>query len=68
MKWFECLEWISFNVVGVISTTWIASLLTNWSSLMAILVGISIIIMNVYKIKGIILDNKLKNKELNDGK
>jgi len=68
MKWFECLEWISLNIVGVISTTWIASLLTNWSSLMAILVGISIIIMNVYKIKGIILDNKLKNKELNDGK
>ena len=68
MKWFECLEWISLNVVGVISTTWIASLLTNWSSLMAILVGISIIIMNVYKIQGIILDNKLKNKELNDGK
>ena len=64
MKWFDKLNYISLNITGSSVTAWLLSLMNGWSNCIAVLVAMSILVMNGYKIYGIHLDNMLKKKEL----
>ena len=66
MKFFERLEYISLNIVGGSVTAWLSAFSSTSNQFIAVLVGLSILIMNGVKIYGIHLDNKIKNKNLNE--
>jgi len=66
MKFFERLEYISLNIVGGSVTAWLSAFQTTSNNVIAILVGLSILVMNGFKVYNIYLDSKLKNKNLNE--
>ena len=68
-KMIKNLDWIELgmlNVVGVSVSGWLLSLLNNFGTCVAALVGVSVVILNCIKIYGVHLDNKIKKKKLND--
>lgn len=61
-KMYNTIEWISYNLLGVGTFTWLINLLDNWSTIIASGVGISVIALNLIKIYGLYLDNKKKKE------
>ena len=66
MKLFDWIELGCLNIFGGSVIIWMQTFIGNWSTLMAILVGISVVVLNTIKIYGVHLDNKIKIKKLND--
>ena len=67
MKFNEWIELGCLNIIGFSVSGWLVSLLNNFGTVVAAFVGISVIILNIVKMQGLLLDNKIKKKKL-DGK
>ena len=55
-------ELFSLNVISLSVSTWIFTTVGSLSTTIACLVGLSVLILNGFKIYGVILDNKKKRK------
>ena len=66
MKSFDWIELGCLNIFGTSVIIWMQTFMSNWSTVMAILVGLSVVTLNVVKIYGVHLDNQIKKKKLND--
>ena len=70
MKWIDNItakiEWVALNVFGLSSAGWLAQVQVGWSTVIASIVGLTVIALNIVKIRGAILDNKAKRKALKD--
>ena len=66
MKLFDWIELACLNVVGFSVTGWLVSFTNTFSVLVAAFVGLSVIALNVVKLYGVHLDNKIKKKKLNE--
>ena len=59
-------EWSELGILNLIGFS-VSGLIMNYSGVViGVFVGISVIALNAYKIYGAILDNKLKQKKLDD--
>lgn len=66
MKLFDFIEYGALNIFAASVIIWMQNFMGNWSTVMAVLVGVSVLALNVVKIIGIHLDNKIKKKKLNE--
>ena len=66
MKLFDWIELFALNVVGFSVTGWLVSFANTFSVLVAAFVGLSVVALNLVKLYGVHLDNKLKKKKLKD--
>ena len=59
---------ICYNVMGSSITIWLVSLWNSYTLTLAFLTGLSLLVINVFKIRGMIIDQKIKLKELKEPK
>ena len=66
MRLFNWIELISLNMIGASVATWLLSFMQSWSTIVAGLVGLSVIALNGVKLYGVHLDNLKKKRELEE--
>lgn len=59
---------VFFNLLGGSVTLWLISFMNSWSYALAICTGISLLIINIMKIRGMYIDQKIKLKRMNKRK
>ena len=59
------VEIVILNIFGASVIGWLKSVLSEWTSIVAGLFALSVVVMNVLKIYGLYLDNTRKRRELN---
>lgn len=66
MKVLDWLEYGGLNMITISVIGWLTSLLGIWSTIIAILVGVSVCFVNYAKYKSIVLENKLKEQKIKE--
>ena len=66
MKVFDWIELGCLNIFGGSVIIWMNTFIGSWSTIMAMLVGASVLVLNIVKIYGVHLDNQIKRKKLNE--
>ena len=61
----KIINLLAFNVLGASVTAWLVTFWNTYTLALAVLTGTSLLIINIMKIRGMWIDQKLKMKELN---
>lgn len=57
---------IAFNIMGTSITAWLITLMNSYTLPLALLTGTSLLIINIMKVRGMWIDQKIKLKNLKD--
>ena len=57
---------IAFNIMGTSITAWLIALMNHYTLPLALLTGTSLLVINIMKVRGMWIDQKIKLKNLKD--